>query len=371
MSEFQKTHSDQELAVTKDSQPALQWDKGTAYDLFISLDVIHNPEHYALRPSWAAGVRSRLSQDSRQTFENVLNAPCGINMDWIHGLPEPKNASTAIWSVRATPVEERVKKLICPVSYSQELEDILTDVSRKGNWDESDFEDLKQTYRQVYRSHKGKKAPGKDNLIKILDIWADTIGYGEKYLEALEDYFSVFYAEEEKHITHFLNDGLQHAMDLSTQLSLKNLLENLTQGLQFEDIDKLKELILAPSFWSTPLAYIDTISDTKTIIVFGVRPASESLIPGETIPDALLRGLKAVSDPTRLRILHYLTQKPSTPADLSRKLRLRPPTVTHHLKALRLAGLVQHSIGSKDEGKYSTREESLEEFCHLMKSFIG
>jgi DNA-binding HxlR family transcriptional regulator len=371
MSEFQRTQSDQEQVDVKETQPVLKWDKGTAYDFFISLDVIHNPEHYALRPSWAAGVRSRLSQDSRQTFDKVLNAPCGINMVWIHGLPEPKNASTAIWSVRDTPVEERVAKLICPVSYSQELEDLLAEVSRKGSWDESNFEYLKQTYRQVYSSHKGKKVPGKDNLKKILDIWADTIGYGEKYLEALEDYYSVFFSEEEKHITRFLNDGLQQAMDLSNQLPLKNLLENLTQGLQFEEVDKFYELILAPSFWSTPLAYIDTTGNDKTIIVFGVRPASESLIPGETIPDALLRGLKAVSDPTRLRILHYLAQKPSTPGDLSRKLRLRPPTVTHHLKALRLAGLVQHSIGSKDEGKYSTREESLEELCLLMKTFIG
>ena len=65
-----------------------------------------------------------------------------------------------------------------------------------------------------------------------------------------------------------------------------------------------------------------------------------SLVPGELVPDALYQPLKALADPTRLRILRYLSDEPLTPAALARRLRLRSPTVIHHLDALRLARLV-------------------------------
>jgi hypothetical protein len=42
-----------------DKSPLITWDSGTAYDLFVSLRVLHEPDKFDLRASWAAGVRSR------------------------------------------------------------------------------------------------------------------------------------------------------------------------------------------------------------------------------------------------------------------------------------------------------------------------
>ena len=50
--------------------PRLGWDIGTAYDLFISLDVLLHPEDFGLRASGAAGVRSRLTTSERETLES-------------------------------------------------------------------------------------------------------------------------------------------------------------------------------------------------------------------------------------------------------------------------------------------------------------
>jgi len=44
---------------------------------------------------------------------------------------------------------------------------------------------------------------------------------------------------------------------------------------------------------------------TSFIFLFGVRPANMSVIPGELVPDGLLRALKALADPTRLKIISY------------------------------------------------------------------
>jgi DNA-binding transcriptional ArsR family regulator len=105
--------------------------------------------------------------------------------------------------------------------------------------------------------------------------------------------------------------------------------------------------------------------------VFGARPADFSLVPGEVVPDALLKALKALSDPTRLRILQYLTGEPLASAQIARRLRLRAQTVAHHLKILRLAGLVHITMGDvRAEKLYSARLGAIADTCASLQSFM-
>ena len=67
-----RTEDDQGKTTQGDEQvfqPKISWDFGTAYDLFISLYVLHHPDVFGLRPPWAAGVRSRLTSEERRTLE--------------------------------------------------------------------------------------------------------------------------------------------------------------------------------------------------------------------------------------------------------------------------------------------------------------
>jgi DNA-binding transcriptional ArsR family regulator len=117
--------------------------------------------------------------------------------------------------------------------------------------------------------------------------------------------------------------------------------------------------------------YFGSLGNDRNIWVFGARPADQSLVPGETVPDALLRALKALSDPTRLKIMHYLSQESLSPAALSRKLRLRAPTVTHHLQILRLAGLIQVTLWEgKEKKSFAARAESLKTTCAALEAFL-
>jgi DNA-binding transcriptional ArsR family regulator len=84
----------------------------------------------------------------------------------------------------------------------------------------------------------------------------------------------------------------------------------------------------------------------------------------------MLRALKALSDPTRLLILRYLSDTPQTPSQLARKLRLRAPTVIHHLNALRLAGLVYVSMNVEDEKRYTVRETAVKDAFDALRKFI-
>ena len=53
--------------------PTIEWDYGTAYEFFISLHVLHQPEHFGIRASWAAGVRSRIPSAERKLLEDIYS----------------------------------------------------------------------------------------------------------------------------------------------------------------------------------------------------------------------------------------------------------------------------------------------------------
>jgi DNA-binding transcriptional ArsR family regulator len=346
--------------------PQLSWDTGTAYDFFISLSVLHEPDSFGLRSSWAAGVRSRLSTDDRKTLL-VAERLVGTPLNWIYNLPAPKSASSALRALRQLPSDQRLPMLVFSMGYFQEVNVVLKDVADRRSWNEADIESLKKAYRIAYRK-KGEhhKIPASKVLASILDAWIQPVEYGEIYLAALENYYQAFFAEEEQQIEPALEDGLRKAKNLT----FPELFEQLSQGLHMDNLSEMTEMVLVPSYWCTPLVFLGEISEKKLLVTFGVRPMDASLEHGEVIPDALLRGLKAVSDPTRLRILHYLAQEPMTPAELARRLRLRAPTVTHHLKALRLAGLVHLSLETHGERHYAARIEAINELDSLLHNFV-
>ncbi len=92
-------------------QPKIKWDQGSAYDLFISLRIIHRPEEYGLRPSWAAGVRSRLPIHLRDLLERSQTF-MGVPLHFIYHLPKPKNAATVIAELEKLAPEERLPALV-------------------------------------------------------------------------------------------------------------------------------------------------------------------------------------------------------------------------------------------------------------------
>ncbi|HET8607990.1 MAG TPA: metalloregulator ArsR/SmtB family transcription factor [Gaiellaceae bacterium] len=70
-------------------------------------------------------------------------------------------------------------------------------------------------------------------------------------------------------------------------------------------------------------------------------PAAGELIPPETA-DTLARRFKALGDPTRIAIVNRLaTVGEVCVCDLNAAFDLSQPTISHHLKLLREAGIVE------------------------------
>jgi len=70
-----------------------------------------------------------------------------------------------------------------------------------------------------------------------------------------------------------------------------------------------------------------------------------------------------------LKILRYLYQEELGPSELSRRLDLRGPTIIHHLRVLRLAGLVILTLRGQEK-HYRARLEALDSTILDLKGFI-
>jgi DNA-binding transcriptional ArsR family regulator len=341
--------------------PEIRWECGTAYDFFISLHVLHHPAKYELRGAWAAGVRSRLPQAERETMEEAATFVF-VPLAWIHSLPEPKDSATAVRALAELPPEARVGALTHHPLAAGEMDEILQQVAARGSWQEQDLQALKACCGN-------RPAFSPRDLPKMLDAWAQPAEFGRRFLQALQTYRDVFFAEEEKRIEPALKQALEEARRLAQQLALPELLEELSQGVRYSDLPEAGELLLAPSFWVTPLLVRGRLAPDRDLLLFGARSSTASLVPGEVVPDALFRALKALADPTRLRILRYLAAQSLTPSELAQRLRLRPPTVIHHLHTLRLAGLVYLCFEAGDK-RYAARSQVVRQTFTALTRFL-
>jgi DNA-binding transcriptional ArsR family regulator len=340
----------------------LSWDVGTAYEFFVSLYVLHEPEYYDLRPSWAAKIRSRIPPTERTFLEEAL-AFIAFPISWLYRLPQPKNAITVLYALQQIPPANRGREMFDLDAGIRPESNCLLEIAERRGWDKSDVATLLPLI-----SSSGHQQVEEQDLIKFLNWWVRPDDFGEILLSALQAYYQAFFEQEEKRVGPVLELGLEHAKRLAGQLSIPDLIAELSQGVRFtEEIGK--ELILVPTYWMTPLVHLGQISKEQKMFMFGARPATMSAIPGGLVPDGLLISLKALADPTRLKILCYLNQEELTPSELSRRLNLRAPTVTHHLKELRLAGLVNLTLHGQEK-IYRARLAALDAMQADLKEFL-
>ena len=340
----------------------IQWKTGTAYDFFVSLAVLHEPAIFGVRPSWAAGVRQRIPGGKREFLEKVLKFS-GVPMKWLADLPEPGDAQPALNMIALMEPIERLVALTLGTETSPPVHECLSNIARRGSWTESELRILKEQYR------RRDEPLNQEDLTLLVSSWADAQKSSDLYLEALREYYQVFFAEEETRIRPTLKAGLQHAQELALRTNLDDLIEELSHGVHFAPLENTSIFILAPSFWCAPLIFYTKLPGNKMLLLFGARPEAESIVPGEGSSPQLVNILKALADPTRLRILRILADRPLSSSELARRLRLRLPTVIHHLRLLRLSGLVHIIVGENDK-RYATRLEILEDLQQNLGNFI-
>lgn len=344
-------------------------DLGTSYDFLASLFVLHNPKRFALRGAWTSGMLARLKGEARETLSRAQHvAPCPIHL--VPTLPEPKNVETLLWHLAQLEPTERTRQLVTEWGFQKRGgAALLAAVSSRGRWTQADRDQLEE----LLRDNEMESVASGEKLEVILDVWAHAAAFGEAYLAALRNYYEVFFREEEGRIRPRIEAVAERVTELADRLSMPDLIEEISSGLRFDGLPGITEMVLAPSYWIAPLTLRVRLDEQRMLLVFGGRSATDSIVPGETVPDGLIRALKALSDPTRLRVLRMLSDRSMGASELAKALRLRTPTVLHHLSTLRLAGLIQIRVPeteSKHKALFALRPQATHDVHAALESFL-
>lgn len=235
------------------------------------------------------------------------------------------------------------------------------------------------------------KCPGSRSVSGFMD-WFEALSTGELYeisascgqsvpsnLPKLRDLASELLREWDRnyfsHIDPVIIEALQReAESLEPQLkklSSIELYEKATGGMRLYPSESLKQVVLIPQYHSRPLV---TSSIHETVIF--TYYSCDIFPPPQGYPaPSLLRLTRALSDETRLRILHLLARKQMTFSEIVREINLSKSTIHYHLITLRAAGLVIVHYSAKSveykSVEYSLRHEALNHLPLQIESYLG
>jgi DNA-binding transcriptional ArsR family regulator len=340
-------------------EPIIQWDSGTGYDLFASLKVIFEPEAFSVRPAWAAGRRARLPAAVRESLDRIIPV-MNTWLNFVSTYPGAHDARSILNALTMMTPLDRVRAL-CGF---HQIQPTLDAVAHRGSWVEADLAAV------LDATTDADKGFGRAKAAAVLAVWAAAERNGTDLLAALREYYDLCFAEEERRIAPALSHALEAAQQRARELPLPALMEELSRGLQLDDLLDMPIILLVPCYWTTPIVIFGRNPPDTRIMLFGARRIDEALAPGELAPDTLVDALKALADPARLAILRYLARASLQPAQLAVRLDLRPATVSHHLKVLRLAGLVRVTVRKGNENIYAARLEAVSDVFVALIGFV-
>lgn len=154
--------------------------------------------------------------------------------------------------------------------------------------------------------------------------------------------------------------------------SAKEVVEEVTSGIDFEIPLGITRVVLVPSVVTRPLSLVDSARGTL-VVYYGIADEFINSDP-EAPPSWLVRMYKALSDDKRLRILRRLSEGETSLEELTEMLGLSKSTVHHHISQLRGAGLIRVHIPadeSKTKQKYYTlRVQSLSDAGAFLDSYL-
>jgi DNA-binding transcriptional ArsR family regulator len=352
---------------------ALRWDHGTAYEILLSTNTMMQPKAHGLSAPWAAGVRKRLSPQSQADFKNFFGPAFGIfnytPLHLVHEMDHPKTVSRFLDYVEAIPDEDFPRRAHYPIFEESTTLRIIERVLDHEAVSEEEIEE----YRRAVGKSRIMSPPSTSDMHRLLDEMRHPGETKRRWLALMREYQAVFFASEEARLGPVLEKTLEDARALSRKLSTVDLIERLSNGYTISEESDLEELILVPSIWSHPFVVPLKLAPRQLLLAWGTRPPGYRLAPGETVPDQALLVLRALADPTRLRLLRLLATEPRTPQALARELKLTLPTVSHHMRELRVAGLVRMEAQVQDRGRenrYAVRWQAAERAFSELGRFV-
>lgn len=349
----------------------LEWDWGTAYEMIFSLHTILRPKEHGIPAPWAAGVRKRLGAQSQADLKQFYNLPFGYlaysPMHLILEMDRPKNVKRFLEKLEGIPDDEFSARIHLPIVDDAILRRLTQKAVQSKKMTDVDVEE----YRRVIAKTIGRPGPATAEIRRLFTELADSAGTKRRWLSLLREYQAVYFSEEEKRVEPVLEKMVEDAQKLSKKTTVPDMIERLSNGFTLSEDFGLQRLVLVPSVWSHPFVVRFEPAENEFFVAWGAHPPGYKLVPGEAVPDDALLVLRALGDPTRLRLLRLLSVEPRSPQSLAIELKLSLPTVSHHMRELRIAGLIRVELAGKGrESKYTVRWPSAQRAFEQLEEFV-
>lgn len=195
----------------------------------------------------------------------------------------------------------------------------------------------------------------------------------DRLVAALSRFRAEVFAQHEAEFAAAISRAAAAQRAVSGREDPKAVIEEVTNGLDYEIPLGVTRVVLVPTIVVRPLSLIDQQRETL-LVLYGMADEFIDSDP-EAPPSWLVKVYKALSDDKRLRILRRLAEQETTLDELSELLGVSKSTVHHHISVLRAAGLVRVHIvkgkgGAKESSTYVIRTQALESAEVALDAYI-
>lgn len=339
-----------------------------SYEIILTMWTVFNPEESGcavdLGPKWCNEVREATPEDLAMEIR-ALTGPNGAVLLSLLGLvaaaPHPHDPDRVLdWLGSINP--QRLRRWM--LGYVGEFADPgLIEQAADGDMD---------AVRQVISTAKGGQLDEEiqTHMISIFEIPGEELR--DRLVRMIRRFRVEVFSEYEESFTGAINRAAAAQRATSTRDSAKAVIEEVTNGLDYEIPIGVSRVTLVPSVVVRPLSLIDQSRDTL-LVFYGMADEFIDSDP-EAPPSWLVKTYKALSDERRLRILRRLSEEEASLDDLVDLLGLSKSTVHHHMSVLRAAGLVRVRMsGNKDhkESKtYALRTQALTNAGAFLDTYV-
>ncbi|HEY4606274.1 MAG TPA: metalloregulator ArsR/SmtB family transcription factor, partial [Acidimicrobiia bacterium] len=231
-----------------------------------------------------------------------------------------------------------------------------------------------EAVRRIVREAKGDKIDEEniDDIVALFEIPSQELR--DRLVGAIVRFRTEVFGQYEEQFLGAIGRAAAAQRATSSRENAKAVIEEVTNGLDYEIPLGVTRVILVPSVVVKPLSLIDQHRDTL-LVFYGMADEFIDSDP-EAPPSWLVKIYKALSDDRRLRILRRLSEGETTLDELTELIGLSKSTVHHHMSVLRAAGLVRVRISeSKDEAKesktYALRTQGLSNAGAFLDTYIN
>lgn len=363
-------HNIRDLTLASRQIP-IEVDGAGSYEVVLTLWNAFNPEGTAnldLGSSWAKEIKSATPDDLKEEIKAIGGPYCTIWLSvlgLISSAPHPHDPTSVFnWMGQLNP--QRLRRWI--LGYVGEQ------AAMKGGDDCPTSSMIEQAADgdagAVAEIIGGCAEKERKHLDAVFALEPEELR--DRLANTLKRFRNEVYSQFEEEFSSAVARAAASRRAVATREDPKAVIEQVTNGLDYEIPRGVTRVVLVPSVVLRPLSLID--QHRGVLMVFYAMADEFINTNPEAPPSWLVRTYKALSDEKRLRILRRLSEGACSLDELTELLDISKSTVHHHISVLRGAGLIRvqisHNANGKESHCYGLREQALGDASAFLDSYM-